>query len=242
VRRVALPSAVALLAGCTGVGETPREPPPPGLPWVGAAFDVRIGVTAVTCDATSLPWSSTFSTGTVTQSGDRVTLTFEHPNDPEVRDVVLDGCVVATGPGAFALRLSGSARAAALQGEATCAVRLSLPAALGRVVDAAEAAAALDGAAASPAGTTESAWLAAGCPAATGSADDYPAFDLPLCADGALRGTVEAELAWSGAACHEGAPCTVTLAFDGVLAAPHPDEPAGALRGGACEAQAAETR
>ncbi|MCK6571873.1 hypothetical protein L6V77_12355 [Myxococcota bacterium] len=237
-----LAGSAVLLVACNGAGDAAREPPPAGLPWVGEAFDLRIGVAATTCAATGLPWASTFSQAIVVQSGARVTLTLQHAADFEVRDVELDGCVVETGAGAFALRLSGSARAAALQGEATCAVRLSLPAALGRAIDSAEAAAALEGTAVAPLGATEDAWLAAGCPAATGGADDYPAFDLPLCADGGLRGTVSAELAWAGAACHAGEPCTLELAFDGVLAAPHPDEPAGAVRGGVCAAQGIDTR
>jgi len=234
-------SAVLLLA-CNGVADVSREPPPPGLPWVGAAFDVRLGVAGTTCAATGLPWTSVFSQATVVQSGARITLTLQHAGDSGSRDVVLDGCVVETEAGGFALRLSGSVRAAALQGEATCALRLSMPAALGRAIDSAEAAAAVDGAAVAPLSETADAWLAAGCPAAIGKGDDYPSFDLPLCADGGLRGTIGAELAWAGAACHAGEPCALELAFDGVLAAPHPDEPAGAVRGGVCAAQSVDTR
>ncbi len=229
-----LVGALAAAAGCNGAADAALEPPPAGLPWVGAAYDVRIGVAATTCGATGLPWSSTFSTATVEQSGVRIRLTIRAGGDDAIRDVVLDGCVVESAPGVYALRLSGTTRAAALQGEAACAVRLSLPGGLGRSIDAAEAAAELDGVAATTLGTTEDAWQAAGCPAAVGTADDYPAFDLPLCADGGLRGTVEAQLAWAGAACHAGEPCTLRLAFDGVLAAPHPDEPPDALRGGEC--------
>ena len=70
-----LAGSAVLLVACNGAGDAAREPPPAGLPWVGEAFDLRIGVAATTCAATGLPWASTFSQAIVVQSGARVTLT-----------------------------------------------------------------------------------------------------------------------------------------------------------------------
>lgn len=222
----------ALLA--CGSGEaTTGSPPPEGFPWLAQSFSLRSEVAAIDCAATRAPWAPGFATLDLLQEGTRVTATLE-ASDDTARAVTLEGCLVDAGEGRFALRLSGSTRSTATAGESGCTTRLALPASLGVAVDRAEAAARAAGESGTSLEAEESAWLAAGCPAPDDTTA-YPHFELAVCDTGELRGAVDTQLAWSGAACHEGAPCTLGLALEAFVATPHPGAPADALLGGPCD-------
>jgi hypothetical protein len=225
--------ACGALLSCGSGEATTGSPPPEGFPWLARSFSLRTEIAVVDCPATRAPWAPGFAVLMLVQEGTRVTATLEAA-DETARAIALEGCLVDAGEGRFALRLSGSTRSTATAGESGCSARLALPVSLGVAVDRVEAAARAAGESGTSLEAEESAWLAAGCPAPDDSTA-YPHFELAVCDTGELSGTVDAQLAWSGAACHEGAPCTLGLAIEAFVATPHPGPPAGALLGGPCD-------
>ena len=226
----------ALLPGCRPPGEAVREPPPEGLPWLGRSFDLQTRVSAQVCGGDDAPWAITYGSLGLDQSGDDVTLTLGDSTDDAVRDIVLRGCVVGDAATGFEVRVTGTSRSTTTQGQSTCAVRLAFPAALGEEIDRSEAAADLSGDATTNLGTSEDAWIEAGCPSAAqdaGHSHSYTAWRV--CSDGSLRARFDAQLAYTGQACHRGTPCVLGLATEATVVESHPDARSGALLGGPCE-------
>ena len=223
-------SALSLVA-CRGSGEDLLSPPPAGVPWLARKLAFTSEILGGTCLTQGSDFILTGPVGTLEQDGRRVTLSFS-PEDPDstARPLTVRGCVVGDATSGFQLRLSGLNRSGVSQGAAPCFVRLALPEALGAAVDVDESQARASGAAASAHGTDEGAWLAHGC-----KGDEVDYFELCVCENGTLRGETEAQLAWFGAACHAGPPCTLSLRFRGVKTEDHPDLPPGALLGVPCE-------
>ncbi len=222
--------------GCNGSGETTGEPPPAGLPWLGQRFDLRTRVAAQLCGGSDAPRAITFATARLDQSGDDVTLTLSDETDDVVRDVVLHGCVVGDAATGFEVRVTGTSRSAVTQGQSTCAVRMAFPAALGEEIDRAEAAADLAGEAATTQGTSEDAWVEAGCPSeAEDPARAHSHVVWRVCPDGTLTARFDAQLAFTGYACHAGMPCVLGLEAEASVLAPHPDAPEDAILGGPCD-------
>lgn len=228
--------ALAVPLACNRSQDASGEPPPEGLPWLGHVFDVQLRVAGETCEGRGAPWALRQTTATLDQSGRTVTLTFADETDTAVRPVVLHGCVVGAADTGIELRLTGTTRSAVTQGQTSCTVRMAFPAALGEEIDHAEAAADLSGEATTNLGSSEDAWIAAGCPNADEDADKAFAHVVwRVCEDGALRGDFDAQLAFTGYACHAGTPCTLRLGAEAAVAEPHPDAPVGALLGGVCD-------
>lgn len=234
--QVAAVLALAVPLACNRSQNAAGEPPPDGLPWLGHAFDVRLRVASEACEGRGAPWAVRQSEATLDQSGRTVELTFADGTDAAVRSVVLRGCVVGAADTGFELRLTGTTRSAVTQGQTSCTVRMTFPSALGEEIDHAEAAADLTGEATTNLGSSEDAWIAAGCPDADEDAEKAFAHVVwRVCEDGALRGDFDAQLSWTGYACHAGTPCTLGFEAEAAVVEPHPDAPEGALLGGVCD-------
>lgn len=228
----ALAASMACLA-CGSAGEAKREPPPEGLPWLAESFDISVEAAGDACGGLATGFVAARSTGSLVQTDDRVVLTLETALDPEVRPLTLRGCVVGDAARGFQLRLEGANHATSTEGGAACTARVSLPAALGELADAAALEASRTGDVTTPLGTAEDAWLAAGCPAEAEAGAWVPAFEVSVCEDGHLDGTLDAQISLTGSGCHAPPPCSLGLRLTGAVALPAP-APEGALIGGPC--------